>query len=192
MPLMGWVAANLLIGGQPPVPMGNDNFTAAPSGSFATRDGFINIAANKQEQWEAVADVLGVPELKTDPRFQERDARKKNRKALTPLLEEKLATRPTAEWVDALNARDVPSGDILPLGKALDQPQLHHRQTLRSVKVDDEIGEIKVFGLSAQMGATPGEITAPPPKLGAHTDEVLGDLGYDTAAIADLRTRGVI
>jgi CoA:oxalate CoA-transferase len=87
MPLMGWVVANLMIGKQQPVLMGNDNFTAAPSGVFRTQDGFINIAANKQEQWEAVADVLGVPELKTDPRFQERDARKKNRKELTPLLE---------------------------------------------------------------------------------------------------------
>ncbi len=61
MPLMGWVAANLLIGGSPPELLGNDNFTAAPSGTFATQDGAINIAANKQEQWEAVADALGVP-----------------------------------------------------------------------------------------------------------------------------------
>ena len=95
MPLMGWVAANLLIGGQQPVPMGNDNFTAAPSGTFRARDGWINIAANKQEQWEALCDVVGVPELKTDPRFQKRDVRKKNRKALTPLLEAKLVERPT-------------------------------------------------------------------------------------------------
>ncbi len=91
MPLMGWVAANLLIGKQPPVLMGNDNFTAAPSGTFRTQDGYINIAANKQEQWEALCDVLGVPELKTDPRFQKRDIRKKNRRELTPLLEAKLA-----------------------------------------------------------------------------------------------------
>ena len=98
MPLMGWVAANLLIGEQQPVLMGNDNFTAAPSGTFRTQDGYINIAANKQEQWEALCDVLGVPELKTDPRFQKRDIRKKNRKALTPLLEAKLdaaGRRPT-------------------------------------------------------------------------------------------------
>ena len=102
MPLMGWVVANLMIGGQQPVLMGNDNFTAAPSGMFRTKDGFINIAANKQEQWEAVADVLGVPELKTDPRFQERDTRKKNRKALTPLLEAKLKEHETAYWVRRL------------------------------------------------------------------------------------------
>ena len=67
MPLMGWVAANLLIGGQAPIPMGNDNFTAAPSGTFRTLDGHVNIAANKQEQWEALAEVVGVPELKTRP-----------------------------------------------------------------------------------------------------------------------------
>ncbi len=94
MPLMGWVAANLLIGGQQPVLMGNDNFTAAPSGTFRTQDGYINIAANQQKQWEDLADALGVPELKTDPRFQERDTRKANRKQLTPLLEEKLIAAP--------------------------------------------------------------------------------------------------
>ncbi len=131
MPLMGWVAANLLIGKQQPVLMGNDNFTAAPSGTFRTQDGYINIAANKQEQWEAVCDVLGVPELKTDPRFQKRDIRKKNRKALTPLLEVKLAERPTKEWVELLNAKDVPSGEILSLEEALRQPQIRHRGTLQ-------------------------------------------------------------
>jgi crotonobetainyl-CoA:carnitine CoA-transferase CaiB-like acyl-CoA transferase len=71
MPLMGWVAANLLIGGQRPTLLGNDNFTAAPSGMFKTRDGYINIAANQREQWENLADELGLPELKTDPRFRD-------------------------------------------------------------------------------------------------------------------------
>jgi formyl-CoA transferase len=191
LPLMGWVAANLLIGGQPPVPMGNDNFTAAPSGSFATQDGHINIAANKQEQWEALTEVLGVEHLRSDPRFQERDERKKNRRALTPLIEEKLRERPTAEWVEALNARDVPSGDILSLERALDQPQLRHRGTLRSVHVD-EIGEVRVFGLAARLERTPGAVTAPPPRLGAHTHEVLSGLGYAPEAIADLKRRGIV
>jgi formyl-CoA transferase len=192
MPLMGWVAANLLIGGQEPVAMGNDNFTAAPSGTFRTQDGHINIAANKQEQWEAVADVLGAPELKEDPRFKERDARKKNRKALTSLLEEKLARRPTAYWVEALNARDVPSGDILSLKAALAQPQVEHRKVLRSVEVDGEIGTVKLFGLTAQLSRTPGEITSPPPRLGAHTEEVLLGLGYSKEDVAELRAKGIV
>lgn len=111
MPLMGWVAANLLIGNQQPLLLGNDNFTAAPSGTFVTKDGYINIAANQQKQWEDLVDALGVPELKTDPRFQERDTRKANRRLLTPLLEAKLRENNTAHWVDLLNDRGIPSGE---------------------------------------------------------------------------------
>jgi len=191
MPLMGWVVANLLIGGQQPVLMGNDNFTAAPSGSFRTRDGSINIAANKQEQWEAVTDVLGVPELRNDPRFSERDTRKKNRKALTPLLEAKLRERETAYWVDALNSHDVPSGAILSLDAALHQPQVAHRNTFGTVDVEG-IGAIPLFNLTAKFEKTPGTVTSPPPKLGAHTAEVLKELGYEDAQIASLKEKRVV
>jgi formyl-CoA transferase len=191
MPLMGWVAANLLIGHSQPVVMGNDNFTAAPSGTFKTGDGFINIAANKQEQWESVCDVLGVPELKTDPRFQERDTRKKNRKELTPLLEAKLAEKPTLFWVDALNAKDVPSGEILSLEQALRQPQIQHRGTLQKIDAPG-IGEIEVFGLTALFDKTSGDVQTPPPTLGQHNAEILGRLGYSEEQIAELKTKAVI
>jgi len=191
MPLMGWVAANLLIGGQQPVLLGNDNFTAAPSGTFRTQDGYINIAANKQEQWEALCDVLGVPELKTDPRFQKRDVRKKNREALTPLIEAKLVERPTDEWVELLNAKDVPSGAILSLDAALHQPQVEHRAVLREVPVEG-IGPVKLFELTAKFAKTPGAISGPPPRLGAHTEDVLGTLGISRDEVAALRAKGVV
>ena len=191
MPLMGWVAANLLIGKQQPVLMGNDNFTAAPSGTFVTRDGFINIAANKQEQWEAVADLLGVPELKTDPRFQERDQRKKNRKALTPLLEAKLKEKDTAYWVELLNRNDVPSGAILSLEHALSQPQVQHRQTLQPVAVEG-IGQLQLFGLSAKLEKTPGGIKTPPPRLSAHTNALLTELGYSPSDLDRFKAERVI
>jgi formyl-CoA transferase len=191
MPLMGWVAANLLIGGQQPVLMGNDNFTAAPSGTFATRDGYINIAANKQEQWEAVADVLGVPELKQDPRFGKRDARKKNRKALTPLLEEKLKQKDTVSWVEALNAKGVPSGEILTLEAALKQKQVKHRDAIRSIHAEG-IGEIQLFNLTAKFSRTPAGVTCPPPRLGAHTNDYLSELGYSDEEIKRLRERGAV
>jgi crotonobetainyl-CoA:carnitine CoA-transferase CaiB-like acyl-CoA transferase len=191
MPLMGWVAANLLIGGQQPVLMGNDNFTAAPSGTFATQDGYINIAANKQDQWEAVTEVLGVPELKTDPRFQERDNRKKNRKELTPLLEEKLKQNSTNHWVEVLNKHDVPSGAILSLQKALRQDQVEHRKTFQSIEAEG-IGEVKLFNLTAKFEKTPGYVETPPPKLSEHTCDILKSIGYSDTEINELKQNKVI
>jgi CoA:oxalate CoA-transferase len=191
MPLMGWVAANLLIGHRPPELLGNDNFTAAPSGTFATQDGAINIAANKQEQWEAVTEVLGVPALKGDPRFARRDTRKQNRRALTPLLEAELRKRPTAHWVEALNARGVPSGAILGLEAALAQPQIAHRNTIQTVCAEG-IGELQLFGLTAKFEKTPGAVETPPPGLSDHTAEILGGLGYSRDDVAALRKRGIV
>ncbi len=191
MPLMGWVAANLLIGNQQPSLLGNDNFTAAPSGTFAAKDGYINIAANKQEQWEALADILALSELKTDSRFQKRDVRKKNRKALTPLIEAKLKKRDTAYWVEVLNNRNIPAGAILRLEEALRQEQIIHRKTLSTVSVEG-IGDLKLFNLTAQFEKTPAAIESPPPKLSEHTNEILESLGYSEKQIKELKKSGAI
>jgi formyl-CoA transferase len=191
MPLMGWVVANLMIGGQQPVLMGNDNFTAAPSGVFRTGDGYINIAANKQEQWESVADVLGLPELKTDARFKERDDRKKNRKELTALLEEKLMQGETAAWVEKLNSSDIPAGAILTLEGAVHQGQVAHRDAFASVTVPG-IGDLRVFNLTAKFSKTPGRVTAPPPVLGEHTRDLLAGIGYTEEDVSRLKEAGVV
>lgn len=191
MPLMGWVAANLLIGHEQPQLLGNDNFTAAPSGTFKTKDGYINIAANKQEQWEAITEALDVPELKIDPRFRKRDARKKNRKELTPLLEEKLIQEKTSRWVEVLNARGVPSGEILTLEAALNAPQIQHRKTIEAVH-EKQIGDLKLFNLTAKFEKTPASIHCPPPRLSAHTQEVLLSLGYGHDEIDGFKDDGII
>ncbi len=191
MPLMGWVAANWLIGKQPPVLMGNDNFTAAPSGTFVTKDGYINIAANQQDQWETLAKILGVPELIEDPRFKERDARKANRKYLTPLLEEKLKEHETSYWVEILNKNGVPAGEILSLQEALKQPQIKHRNTIVNIE-EPEIGEIPVFTLTAKFNKTPGKVESPPPRLGAHTNEILKMLNYTDEEIKIFKENGII
>ncbi len=191
MPLMGWVAANLLIGGQQPVLLGNDNFTAAPSGMFRTQDGYINIAANQQQQWEDLVDELGLTDIKNDPRFHERDIRKANRYQLTPFLEDKLTQKPTAYWVEKLNARDIPSGEILALEEALTSDQVQYRKVIENIE-QPNIGQIKVFNLTAKFSETPAEITSPPPRLSEHTEAILVELGYKPGEIDDLKKKAAI
>ena len=135
--------------------------------------------------------MLGLPDLKTDARFQKRDVRKQNRKELTPLLEVKLVQRGTTEWVELLNANGVPSGAILSLEDALQQPQIQHRGTLQDVSVEG-IGTVPLFTLTAKFEQTPGEITSPPPRLSAHTDEVLAAIGITQDELDALKAKQVI
>ncbi len=191
MPLMGWVAANLLIGGQQPVPLGNENFTAAPSSTFKTKDGCINIAANQQRQWEDLVEALGLPELKTDARFQKRDTRKANRYLLTPFLEAKLMERTTDHWVKVLNARGIPAGEILGLEAALNSEQARHRGVIAEVE-QPGIGKIKIFNLTARFSGTPAAIENPPPGLSQHTEGILTELGYTAEEKELLKSKKIV
>jgi len=110
---------------------------------------------------------------------------------LTPLLEAKLAERGTKEWVELLNTSGVPSGAILNLEDALHQPQIKHRETLKDVPVEG-IGTIPLFTLTAKFEQTPGDITSPPPRLSAHTAEVLAGIGITKDELAALKTKQVI
>lgn len=133
---MGWIVSNLLVAGQQPVPMGNDNFTASPSGTFATGNGLLNIAANKQEQFEALCDVVGAPELKVDERFARRERRKQFRDALRAELEKRLAQDGAASWEVRLNAAGIPAGQVLDVAQALAQPQVAQRGLIAELPFD--------------------------------------------------------
>ena len=193
LPMMGWVASNYVLAGVQPKRMGNENFTAAPSGAFETLAGQLNISANKQEQWLELCRILDLEELTSDPRFAERDERKKNRDALREILNEKLSARPAREWEEIFSQNGIPSGEILPLEEALSQPQVEHRKLLKRIE-DRELGTITVFGLPFQFGRNSDMMFAlsPPPRLGEHTDKVLLELSYSPAEISKLEQGGVI
>lgn len=191
MPLLGWTASNLMIGGQDPIPMGNENFTAAPSGTFKTKDGYINIAANEQRQWEALADILGLSELKSDPRFQDREVRKKNRYILKDIIEEKLVENTTSHWVKVLIEKDVPCGEILSLREALESSQIKHRGTIGEIDVEG-IGKVRLFNLPIKFSKVECKIETPPPKFSQHTREILLELGYTDEEISSFKEKGVI
>jgi formyl-CoA transferase len=173
---MGWVVSNLLVAGQVPQPMGNENFTASPSGAFRTGDGLLNIAANKQEQFEKLCELVHAPEMKVDSRFAAREDRKRNRRALKRLLEEKLASADAATWEARLNAAGVPAGQVLDVPRALDQPQVRHRQFVSEVPLSlGERQSIKLTGAGFRIDGQPVIPHRAPPRLGQHTAEVLGE-----------------
>jgi CoA:oxalate CoA-transferase len=190
---MGWVVSNYLIAGCAPVPMGNDNFTAAPSGTFATADGLINIAANKQEQFEALARTLDRDDLLVDERFSGREARKRNRVALTREIERALRHRSAAEWEAILNDLGIPAGRVLTVPEALATEQIRHRgllQTLTDVPACERAIALTRAGFKISGGDP--EIPCRPPRLGEHSGEILKSLGYDESQIEQLRSVGAI
>ena len=190
---MGWAVSNWLIAGVAPSPMGNENMTAAPSGTFATGDGPLNIAANKQEQFEALCRVIDRPALAIDPRFADREARKQNRFVLKGEIEQALFTRSAADWAVALNAAGVPAGEVLSVPAVLAHPQVTARGLIKGFDTVPGLDRaIAVVRPGYRLSGGDPEPLAPPPTLGQHTDAILGELGYDAGAIARLRADGAV
>lgn len=190
---MGWVISNFLIAGTQPQPHGNDNFTAAPSGTFRTGAGLLNIAANKQEQFEALARAVGREDLVFDERFARRENRKQNRKALTAELESALAARPASQWEKELVRQGVPAGCVLSLPQALDLEQVAVRGLLQEFPaVPGAERPIKVARTGFKLSNGDPGSDRPPPQLGEHTDALLAELGYSQADIAALREKGAV
>src|SRR4051812_28830658 len=120
---MGWVVSNWLIAGVQPQPLGNENMTASPSGTFRTGDGLLNIAANQQQQFEMLCKLIRRPGLAGDARFAGREGRKRNRTELGREIEQALSARSAAEWSRLMNASGVPAGEVLDVPSVLAHPQ---------------------------------------------------------------------
>ncbi|MFJ9136042.1 CaiB/BaiF CoA transferase family protein [Streptomyces sp. NPDC102256] len=169
---MGWAVSNYMISGVPPEPMGDQNATAAPSGTFRTADGPLNIAANQQRQFEVLCELVGTPELVTDPRFAEREGRKARREELNAALNTALARRPAAEWERMLTAAGVPAARVLTVPQALDQPQLRHRGFIAELSRPDGSGTaLPVLGSGVLFDGEAFLPRTPPPLLGEHNHE---------------------
>ena len=190
---MGWTVSNFLVGGIEPRPQGNDNVTAGPSGTFRTGDGLINIAANKQEQFEAVCHLLGLSELIDDPRFCKRPARLKHRAELTTLLGAELQKRPAPEWLEKFNASGVPAGPVLSVAEALAQAQVAERGLLGSfAQVAGVERDISIARCAVKLDGAAATTDRAPPRLGAHSEEILQEVGFSHEQIAALRKEGAI
>ncbi|MCD2096810.1 CaiB/BaiF CoA transferase family protein [Rhodococcus rhodochrous] len=189
---MGWVVSNHLVTGKEPVPMGNENMTSAPSGAFRTADGVLNIAANKQEQYEILCKVLGREELVTDPRFVTREDRKRNREILRDELEISLKERTAAEWDEILLDTGVPAAPVAPVSEALRSDQIRHRGLISELDVAAGSGTVQVLGLPTHVDGESVRPDTPPPTLGEHTDEILREIGFSAEQITRFREEGAV
>lgn len=188
MATMGWAVSNHLIAGREPKPMGNENVTASPSGTFRTQDGLLNIAANKQEQFEAVCHVVGLPQLLEDERFHERQSRLQNRAELKALLEDAMSTKTTDEWWKLFNKAGVPAGPVYSVPQVLDHPQVATRGMVGTFENAPGVGrDIRLVRTGFKVNGETPRVDTPPPTLGQHADEILADLGYSADEINALR-----
>ena len=190
---MGWVVSNHLIAEKTPEPMGNDNFTASPSGTFQTGDGLINIAANKQEQFEAVCRVIDRLDLIDDPRFAGRQSRLDNRDELTRYLEDAFKSKDASTWTSELNAAGVPAGVVLSVPEALALPQIATRGLIGTFEAAPGVGrDIDVVRAGIKLNGAATKTDRPPPLLGEHSRELLVELGLDESEITQLEQDKVI
>jgi len=169
---MGWAVSNYLVCDVEPTPRGNQNPTAAPSGTFNAADGPLNIAANKQEQFEALCRLIGCPELAHDPRFRGSEDRKSHRSELNAEIDRHLSTAPAAWWEELLSSHGVPAARVLTVAQAVELPQLSEREFFASVPLPFEDGRrVRVMTSGVRIDGRTLSPPRRPPLLGEHNNQ---------------------
>jgi crotonobetainyl-CoA:carnitine CoA-transferase CaiB-like acyl-CoA transferase len=190
--MLDFQAARWLNEGEVAGQAGNNHPTAVPTGVFRTADGAINIASAGGAIWQRLCRAIGAEALATDPRFATAASRSTHRDALNAAIEEHLAGADSATWIERLNAAGVPCGPIHRIDQVFADPQVQALDMVKTVPAAEPDRALHLLGQPMTLSRTPSAVTARPPERGEHTDEILGEFGYDTAEIAGFRARGVV
>jgi len=186
-----WHATYAFATGASPGPTGSAHILTAPYQAFRARDGWINVGGANQANWERIADVLGHPQWRDDPRFRTNSDRMANLPALVALMNEVIAARDKAHWIAAFDAAGVPVGPVNTVGEALADPQTLARGMVVET-MHPQAGATRSLGCPVHFSATPTSVTRPAPLLGEHTREVLAAAGYPASEIDAFVAEGVV
>ena len=190
--LLTYQAAIYFATGRPPTRMGNRHPTIVPYETFAAADGEFVLAVGNEDLWRRFCELLGAPEIGSDPRFATNRDRVSHYEILRPLLAALIRERSRAEWIERLMAAGVPCGSVRDVGEVLRDPQMAAREMIAAVE-HAALGGVQVLGVPIKLSDTPGSVRTAPPTLGQHTDQILrADLGFSDADIARLRQSGTV
>ena len=186
---MVWESGIYFTTGRVSRPLGSAHRLSATYQSLKTRDGYINVGAPNDTNWERLARAMGRVDLLEDARFTDNAGRMANLPDLEAELEGTLAEHDTAHWLEKFDRAGLPAGPVL------DMEQVWNNEQVQARNMDVEIehptaGAVRHIGLAAKLYATPGRLDSPAPTIGQHTDEVLAEAGYSEAEIRELRSSG--
>ena len=178
--------------GEAPKPLGARHPAITPFEAFASADGHVIIALGNDTLWAKFCEHVDRKELISDERFRTNADRTENHDELFPILAEIMSQRPTDDWIDALGAIGVPCGPINAMDKVVSHPQVQAREMITRI-AHQITGEVEVPGVPIKLSETPGDVDAPAPSLGEHTDQVLTDLlKMHPDEVKQLRRDGVV
>jgi len=190
--LLSYIGTIWLTKGELPKPPGSAHEYSVPWQAFGASDGYIVVATRQEVFWRKLCDALEAPVLAADPRFATNPDRVANRAALVPELERIFRTRKVSEWLGRLRAAEVPAAPVNNLDAAFAEPPVAEREMIVEYE-HPEVGTVRLPGNPIKMSNMGRTISTPAPRIGEHTDALLGTLlGLSDEQIAGLRNKGAV